>query len=175
VCEILSLYLLNNFQKLLYQRADIIKQEVTKIIEQGLCEAAAEKEISSHLLSTTICAAVVDSRGRFVCLHLGDGSVLWERNEMNGMEYISSPENGILNSRTYLTMNCDMMKHLRVYKWERGDVNKIILMTDGISRDVYDKMKDSGQFMKAIYTQLNTKNIQDDGSCVVITLTNNEN
>jgi hypothetical protein len=48
-------------------------------------------------------------------------------------------------------------------------------MTDGISRDVYDKMKDSGQFMKAIYNQLNTKNIQDDGSCVVITLTNNEN
>ena len=147
VCEVVSEYLLSDFIEGLYQEEHIFKRKLILKLEERLLDWANAQNIPTRELSTTICAVAIDSLGRFICLHLGDGKILWKRKEKDNIEYISSPENGIIKPQTYLTMNCNMLKHLRVYKWFEDNVEKIIIATDGIASDS-----------------------QDDSSCVIITL-----
>ena len=62
-------------------------------------------QIDPRLLATTMLAISIDNDGRFVGVHLGDGSILWNVGSSDLLKTVSSPQRGDQPNSTYLTMN----------------------------------------------------------------------
>lgn len=110
----------------------LVRRKITAVLESKLREKADELRIKPSLLATTILAASVDSTGNILALHLGDGTMYWTRKNDENLKELSLPQRGYRRNSTFLTINCPLAKFLRVYRWSQPDIEKIILMTDGM-------------------------------------------
>ena len=90
-------------------------------------------QIDPRLLATTMLAISIDNDGRFVGVHLGDGSILWNVGSSDLLKTVSSPQRGDQPNSTYLTMNCPLFYYLRFYRWTKPGARRIILLSDGMN------------------------------------------
>lgn len=104
---------------------------ILRAVEQALEQYSLRAGIEAGELACTILAAAVNDRGQCICLHLGDGILLQKRRQEDGPSVVSAPMTGLAPHSTYLTMNCDLSRFLRCYRWEDAHLEQLLLLTDG--------------------------------------------
>ena len=107
--------------------------QLTRTVDTELKKMAKEMQIDPRLLATTMLAISIDNDGRFVGVHLGDGSILWNVGSSDLLKTVSSPQRGDQPNSTYLTMNCPLFYYLRFYRWTKPGARRIILLSDGMN------------------------------------------
>lgn len=121
-----------NFVSYLYKDPLAIRVEAASAVEAALTSWARQNQIDTRQLAATLVAAAMDRDGRFVCLHMGDGEILGLSSRSKQILRVSLPENRLGSTQTYLTMNCSMARHLRVYRQTSSDLQSLFLCTDGL-------------------------------------------
>ena len=83
---------------------------------------------------------------------------------------------GLAPHSTYLTMNCDLHRYLRVYRWESAALEQLLLLSDGAAEHLVRLQGGDGWVYSAsawdihsIHTLLRTANPRDDHSVLLIT------
>jgi len=173
VSKLLSRYLFKNIDEIYESLPDNILKEITQLIDGKLMEYSRKKSIDIHEMACTIIACAIDQNGRCICFHLGDGIVLRKNISDTEYEIVSSPQNGIAENSTYLTMNCSIAEKMRFYRWRDADISELILMTDGAYSCVFEN--NHGIRSRAIKNKSIIKDVSnrykeaaDDCSCIVI-------
>lgn len=175
----LSVFLLEQFEDLYVGLADPVQRTVVQTVERCLAGYAQENGIESADLACTILAAAVHEDGRCICLHLGDGIILQQNAREDAPSVVSSPMTGLVPHSTYLTMNCDLHRYLRFYRWQCDDLTGIVLLSDGAAEHLVRLSGGSGWVcttpagMSAaqLCAVLSRRRPRDDHSCVVLTRT----
>ena len=146
VAEILAEELKENFERYLYEDPDTVIRELTKRIDETLLLQAKKDGLADYEYACTILAAAMNEQGQFLCIHLGDGLILRKRKGKKTFQLVSKPENILLPNRTYLTRNCSLFQHLRLYRWYQEDTEKILLLTDGAKNILFSPVGLGGKY-----------------------------
>lgn len=133
IAPTLAEWIYTNFEALYYRNGDFVRGEAVWIINSCLKAYSQSHGYDETDLACTLMATAMDSEGRCLCLHMGDGIVLRRMAgaDINRAEIVSPPENGVTSQETYLTMNCNMWKHIRYCRWKDLKTECIISLTDG--------------------------------------------
>lgn len=133
IAPTLAEWIYTNFETLYYRNGDFVRGEAVWIINSSLKAYAQSHGYDETDLACTLMATAMDSEGRCLCLHMGDGIILRRMTgaDIDRAEIVSPPENGLTSQETYLTMNCNMWKHIRYCRWKDPETECIISLTDG--------------------------------------------
>lgn len=172
----LSAFLLEHFEALYIGLGDTVQRTVAETVEQCLHEHGEKTGTDAQELACTILAAAVHEDGRCICLHLGDGIILQQNARDEAPSVVSSPMTGLSPHSTYLTMNCDLHRFLRFYRWDCPSLSGILLLSDGAAEHLVKLSGGAGWIYTApgglslshIRTFLPKKHPRDDHSCVLI-------
>lgn len=128
--RILAELLTEHFEELYDMEKALVQFHIITNVQTelyGLCE---EYGLDLKDLHSTLIGIAVDHEGeRFLAVHLGDGSIGVRRKEKAMV--MSYPENGRDRSRTYLTSEHRVGKHIRIYRGRLGDIQEFMLVSDG--------------------------------------------
>ena len=170
--DVLGKHLNNNFEWYLYDNISDTKRRLVQVIDNELIKTAKKMNINPSLLATTILAVCIDNEGKFIGVHLGDGSILWNVKGEDGIKTVSSPQRGYRPNSTYLTMNCPLFYYMRFYRWSKPEAKRIILLSDGM--DCLHKNINQDTFLEQNQKLLQQKMIDaksfDDMSYIVCEL-----
>lgn len=124
------------FYDLLLARPDAVRRRLSAVLQPALRTIASQLGAPPEALATTILAFAADNSGRYLCAHLGDGCILLQPKgaPADSVSVISSPSCVAGTHATDLTMNADMMRHLKVYQSLLPTSGKFLLLTDGADR-----------------------------------------
>ena len=148
--------LIDNFDRYIGSREEVIRQEVYDNIRAGLLKFCAENECSIESVHSTLLGVVADEpSNRFIAIHLGDGEITYVRNGKTSV--LSFPENGVNKQYTYLTSLSNPKKHLRIYMGSLEGIDSFMLVSDG-----YMYMQDSKNISRM-------DSIVDDASWIELT------
>ena len=129
----------SNFLELYFCDGVIVRKRLVYLISKLLQGYSEEHNLDSSDLACTLIAVAVDSQGRGIALHLGDGIILRQRDPGEYCSVISSPENGLTTNTTFLTMNCNMFEHCRFYRLRETGTFRLIAMTDGAAAHLVEQ------------------------------------
>lgn len=154
------------FLELYYRNGEYVRREAVRIINICLKSYAKSNGIEENDLACTLMAAAMDSDGRCLCIHMGDGVILrrMEGYDIKQAEVISPPENGLTSKTTYLTMNCNMWGHIRYCRWNDPETECIISLTDGAQTHIADLENAEGWSVTAS-CQLDARNVVNHLMC----------
>lgn len=126
-------WIFSTFQELYCRKGDYVRAEAVRIIDSLLKAYAQSHGYEENDLACTLMASAIDSEGRCFCIHLGDGIVLRRMagDSVNSAEVVSPPENGLTSQETFLSMNCNMWRHIRYCRWKDPKTDCIISLSDG--------------------------------------------
>ena len=79
-----------NFEQYLHGALPDIRMQLTRTVDTELKKMAKEMQIDPRLLATTMLAISIDNDGRFVGVHLGDGSILWNVGSSDLLKTVSA-------------------------------------------------------------------------------------
>ena len=127
----LTRLLARRFDALFAADGDEARLEAIQAVERALRGHSRRTGTPVRELACTILAAAVHEDGRCICLHLGDGIILQKNGSDGDFSVVSSPMTGLAPHSTYLTMNCDLGRYLRLYRWECADLSRLMLLSDG--------------------------------------------
>lgn len=133
-------WIYTNFGELYYRNGDFVRGEAVRIINSCLKAYAQSHCYEETDLACTLIASAMDSEGRCFCIHLGDGVVLRRLagQDIYCAEIVSPPENGLTSQETYLTMNCNMWRHIRYCRWKDPETECIISLSDGAQTHIVE-------------------------------------
>ena len=119
------------FYDLLLARPDAVRRRLSAVLQPALRTIASQLGAPPEALATTILAFAADNSGRYLCAHLGDGCILLQPKgaPADSVSVISSPSCVAGTHATDLTMNADMMRHLKVYQSLLPTSGKFLLLT----------------------------------------------
>lgn len=140
-------YVSENFDKLYENRhKQFIKDELLNYLQEKLMCIAHEYNCSMENLATTMLFCVIKD-SRFLAGHIGDG-VIGLLRRSNDVAVLSTPENGYFANETVFVSNADAAFHLRIYGGDIGNINGVILMSDGSANSLYEYRR--ARFSKAV-------------------------
>ncbi len=84
----------------------------------------------AHYASTFIAIAIDPQSGEYVLFHLGDGCALRVLHD-DSVQMLSSPDNPLLGSQTWLTTSNNATSHLRFIHGSTVSQKRIVLLSDG--------------------------------------------
>ena len=129
----------SNFLELYYCDGAIVRKRLVYLITKLLRGYSEKHNLDSSDLACTLIAVAVDSQGRGIAFHLGDGIILRKRDQDTCYSVVSAPENGLTSNATYLTMNCNMLEHCRFYRLQETTPYRLIAMTDGAAAHLVEQ------------------------------------
>lgn len=144
VSRLLARILAEQFQEFYLCDGATARMRLTQLVNQTLQEHSRLSRIPEQELACTILAAAMDRSGRCVCFHLGDGIILQKDRSGGKLSVVSAPMNGLTGHSTYLTMNCDMWRYLRYYRWQSADTQQLLLLTDGAAEHLVQRSGGAG-------------------------------
>ena len=160
------------FWELMLADLDTVRGEVCSTVLPRLRSYAEQKQIPPGWMASTLLVAAMDKEGRYICAHLGDGAILEQAGEER-FRMVSNPSNGMLPNSTYLTMNVDMMQHLKITRSADPGRKKLLLVTDGADRllrpDSRSRQLPCPFSGAAIEAYLDAQRPSDDYSAIEIT------
>ena len=167
VCKTITELFHTRFEMLFCIPTTELREILVRTVEDALREYSRICGIRENELACTILAAAVHEDGRCLCIHLGDG---------HSLSVVSCPMTGLAPHSTYLTMNCDLHRYLRVYRWESAALEQLLLLSDGAAEHLVRLQGGDGWVYSAsawdihsIHTLLRTANPRDDHSVLLIT------
>lgn len=136
VATITARFLFDGFWQILLKKPDAVRKELCAALLPVLQEHAMQEHIPPEWMAATLVALATDEQGHYICLHLGDGAILEQRqkNDANSFQLVSAPSNGLRPNTTFLTMNSNLMYHLKISRSTTPAPKKLLLMTDGADR-----------------------------------------
>ncbi len=148
---------------------------IIKKIRDCLSELSIKRNVDNKEFASTVMAFAYDKRdGNYLVIHLGDGCIIGAK-EMNNINMISAPENGLTKNYTWLTTSSDALHHIRFVNGNIKNYHRIVMCTDGVcaisrGRYVFDEAKKLILHGKGedIIKYVNTSFPEDDASCIVI-------
>lgn len=123
----------DRFWQLMVEKPDAVRSELCAALLPALQDYAAQANIPPEWMAATLVALAMDDQGRYICAHLGDGSILEQGPEQSSRQFqvVSAPSNGLFLNSTFLTMNSNLMFHLKICRSTVSSQRKLLLMTDG--------------------------------------------
>ena len=174
--ETVAKELLLTFDELYCSDSASARWNLAKAVTACLSSYGEQHNLATSDLACTIVAAAMDTEGRCICFHLGDGIIFRRKTDSISWDSVSSPRNGLTKNTTYLTMNCNLWHYLQYYRWKDPKTESILLLTDGASEHLVRRGRDyEWRLMRKC--QSNTTNIKkflesidphDDYSCGMI-------
>lgn len=137
-------WLASTFLEQYYCESMTVRARLVHLITKLFRNYAEEHSIDPKELACTLIAVAVDSQGRGLVLHLGDGIILRQRDQDGCCSVVSTPENGLTVNATYLTMNCNMFEHCRFYRLQETGPFRLLAMTDGAAAHLVDRRGKDG-------------------------------
>lgn len=175
VADALTTLLHGDFDALFSAPGDRVRELLTGAVEQTLHGHSRRSGIPAKELACTILAAAVHEDGRCLCVHLGDGIILQKNKGDDCPSVVSCPMTGLAPHSTYLTMNCDMGRYLRLYRWESPDLERLLLLSDGAAEHLVRLRGGAGWVytagepdIRSIRTRLHAAHPRDDHSALLI-------
>lgn len=176
VCKTITELFHTRFEMLFCIPTTELREILVRTVEDALREYSRICGIRENELACTILAAAVHEDGRCLCIHLGDGIILQKNTDDHSLSVVSCPMTGLAPHSTYLTMNCDLHRYLRVYRWESAALEQLLLLSDGAAEHLFRLQGGDGWVYSAsawdihsIHTLLRTANPRDDHSVLLIT------
>lgn len=178
VSEVLKDELLMCFSEYFFSDGETAKRRVSILVNNLLTSYSKEKSLDPQSLACTIMVTAMDTEGRCVCFHLGDGIILRQKKNQTTWDVVSAPRNGILSNTTYLTMNCSLWNNLQFYRWKDLDHKSMLLLTDGASSHLLDRSGPDGWHfidkcradINSIRSYLRSQMPIDDYTCGLISI-----
>lgn len=175
--QTLSSLLASEFSALFETEGAAFHLRIIHAVEQALAQYSRRTGAPPQELACTILAAAADEGGRCICLHLGDGILLQKRQHQVHPTLVSAPMTGLAPHSTYLTMNCDLSRYLRCYRWEDAHLEQLLLLTDGAAEHLTRLQGGQGWVytgpvplaLPAILPHLTRLSPRDDHSAVLLT------
>ena len=124
-------WLADTFPAQYHRHGQLLRMELVQRITQCLQAYGAAHHLNPTDLACTLVAMAVDQQGRCLCFHLGDGIIFRNKDHSSRWGVISAPENGLTANVTYLTMNCNMLEHCRLCRFQETGPFRLMAMTDG--------------------------------------------
>jgi hypothetical protein len=106
------------------------------------CRNALERQAKdlgcqiSDLASTL--ALVAHSKGRFLAAHVGDGCIIYQRDD-GEIAILSHPDNGEYANTTFFMTDPDVRTRFRLYRGESAQGSGFVIMSDGTAESLYRK------------------------------------
>ena len=179
--RVLARLLTEEFDALYESDPDLARSRAIREVEQALLDHSRAQGIEPRMLACTILAAAAAEDGRCLCLHLGDGIIFHRNREDPRLRVVSCPMTGLVPHSTYLTMNCDMSRYLRLYRFREPELSELLLLTDGAAEHLV-RLKDARGWvytqptsdLARVHARLVRCGPRDDCSAVRITRTPNQ-
>ena len=175
VSDALTALLHARFDALFAAPTDELRSILAETVEQTLLSHAVRTGTPARELACTILAAAVHEDGRCLCAHLGDGIILQKNKEDDRPSVVSCPMTGLAPHSTYLTMNCDLNRYLRLYRWETRSLERLLLFSDGAAEHLVRLQGGDGWVytagepdIQAIRSRLHAAKPRDDHSVLLI-------
>lgn len=176
MCQTVTALLLAEFDAFYHASSQQMRERLATAAENALREYARCHRIREQELACTVLAAAVHADGRCLCVHLGDGIILQKNKDDHRLSVVSCPMTGLAPHSTYLTMNCDLLHYLRIYRWESASLEQLLLLSDGAAEHLVRLQGGAGWVytaegsdLRTIRTRLRTSNPRDDHSAVLLT------
>ena len=175
--QTLSGLLAREFSKLFEADGAGLRLRIIDTLEQALLRQSQHLGAPAEEFACTILAAAMDGQGRCICLHLGDGILLQQFPGQLRPTVVSPPMTGLAPHTTYLTMNCDLSRYLRFYRWQDRNLSSLLLLTDGASEHLSRLQGSLGWSytgpvpldLPAMRTHLIRQHPRDDHSALLLT------
>lgn len=132
------------FREFYFSDGAAARMRMVRMVTQRLAAYSRESGIPLQELACTILAAAMDEDGRCVCFHLGDGIILQKDRDDRELRVVSVPMNGLTETSTYLTMNCEMWRYLRYCRWQSDGIEQLLLLTDGAAEHLVRRQGGAG-------------------------------
>lgn len=177
VSDLLAKTMADRFRELYFCDGPTARLRIAQLIARRLADHSRTAGIPERELACTILASAMDGEGRCICLHLGDGIILQRDRGEPVMRVVSPPMNGLVPGSTYLTMNCDMWRYLRYYRWQSGRTMELLLLTDGAAEHLVCRRGGAGWVLipegptdlKTLKTWLDRHEPRDDHTAARVT------
>lgn len=162
-------------QLIQYKYVDELQYKIISVIRDTIDRLAASGRMDRAEYASTLVAFAYDIwTGQYMLIHLGDGGIIGTKND-GEIQMLSSPENGLTASYTWLTTSHNALFHLRIGFGRVQTYRRIMLITDGATlfahgRNIPENAKklisDGGG--REIISELTGSNPVDDASCIVV-------
>lgn len=165
----------DRFWPLMLAKPDAVRREICAAILPELQRYAEQQNVPAEWMAATLLVLAMDNQGRYLCVHLGDGAILEQQQNdaPNHFRLLSAPSNGLLQHSTYLTMNANLMQHLKFSRSLEPAARKLLVMTDGADQllrtDSHQRTLPCPFSGPAVEHYLDALHPQDDYSAVELT------
>ena len=127
-------YIEEKFDWIMTEDPSVIASDYMEFVNKELQEQAVLCNKPIREFASTVMAFCVDeSQNRYCALHLGDGIIMYKRND-GQMRVMSFPEIGFYSVQTTLTTTEGADSRLSIKRGSAECIDQIALMTDGIYR-----------------------------------------
>lgn len=144
VSRLLAEVMAKRFRELFCCDGASARRRIAQLVTRRLRDHSRSAGIPERELACTILACAMDAQGRCICFHLGDGIILQRDRGAKRMDVVSPPMNGLIPGSTYLTMNCDLWRYLRYYRWQSGRTAELLLLSDGAAEHLVRRQGGAG-------------------------------
>lgn len=122
-----------SFSTQYFSDGETVRRRLVQLIRSTLQEYAWETGEKLSELGCTVMVAAISPDGRCLCINLGDGILLRQKQSYPDhlADIISPPERGLSADSTFLTTSPNLFRHIRYYRWKDSSAEKIIMLTDG--------------------------------------------
>lgn len=122
-----------------------VKSELMEAARKALTKTAEEKNCKPDDLASTLMAVAI-KEDVFLLIHLGDGLVAMQRNQV--LKLASAPDNGEFANSTFFVTSKNAIQHLKLFKGSTKGLEGFVLMSDGTAESFYHKK--SGQLSAGV-------------------------
>ena len=154
---------------------DELPYPIVKTFREKLLLLAKKKAVPFQSFASTLLAAAVDLKtGRFLLIHLGDGSAVGIPN-LGEPVIISAPDRGLTSCHTWLTTSDCAVFHLRISFGTLENQKRLLLLSDGAAcfcrnRDIPWRVKEllKNGSQRELSEYLMQSNPGDDATCIIL-------
>mgnify|MGYP002557050328 FL=1 len=158
-----------------YEHVDELQYELIRVVRETISKMALNEKVEKTEYASTLVVLACDTHtGNYTIIHLGDGSIIGRKKD-GSISMLSSPENGLTTSYTWLTTSKEALLHLRIGFGCIQDYKRIVMITDGatvLARGKNISEKTQNMIVRGsrddIVTSLAESNPTDDASCIII-------
>jgi len=167
ITKTLNNFMLAHFEEIYRCGKENISYNLLLRISRVIDAMSEEYQVERKELSSTLLAFCVDEETeRYCAIHLGDG-VIAAQSLADEIQILSEPTNGEKLNETVLSTSEFARKYLKSYKGYIGDIEKIMLASDGVYNDSQDRKNISFYFRGNKKDDILDKK-QDDQSMIIL-------